>query len=90
MDIIEKETPEEMEKRIAEQDALWNIFDEIWPKNAPPQVLDLNDEINSLQKVLVQQAMSDAKQNKTKAAELLTISRENLIYKLKKIEEESM
>ena len=90
MDIIEKETPEEMEKRIAEQDALWKLFDEVWPKNAPPQVRNLNDEINSLQKVLVQQAMSDAKHNKTKAAELLQISRENLIYKLKKIEEESV
>ena len=70
-----------------EQDALYEIFSVMWPQDPDPVKCDLNNELSSLEKVLVQDAMQSVNNNKTKAAELLNISRENLIYKLKKIVE---
>ena len=83
---IEPETKQDREQRLAEQDALYEIFEKVWPVGGiDPIARDLNDELSSLERVLIQDAMRDARDNKTKAAELLNISRENLIYKLKKI-----
>ena len=81
------ETEEEFKHRMSEQDALYEAFEKIWPVGGPsnPVGRDLNDELSSLERVLIQDAMRDARDNKTKAAELLNISRENLIYKLKKL-----
>ena len=80
------ETEEEFKHRMAEQNALYDAFELIWPVGGPdPVARDLNDELSSLERVLIQDAMRDAKDNKTKSAELLCISRENLIYKLKKL-----
>jgi transcriptional regulator with PAS, ATPase and Fis domain len=83
---MKPETQQEYEKRIAEQNALYDVFDQLWPHDIDPVKRDLNDELGSLERVLVQDAMREAKHNKTKAAELLSISRENLIYKLKKLD----
>ena len=83
---IKPETSEEYQTRLAEQEALHDMFEEMWPHDPDPVVRDLNDELSSLERVLLQDAMRDARNNKTKAAELLNISRENLIYKLKKID----
>lgn len=80
------ETEQQRKMRIAEQQALYNIFDEMWPGNIDPVAINLNDELNSLERVLIQDAMRSANYNKSKAAELLNISRENLIYKLKKLD----
>lgn len=77
--------PESQTQYQTEQDALYEIFSVIWPSDPDPVVRDLNDELSSLERVLIQDAMRDANNNKTKAAELLKISRENLIYKLKKL-----
>lgn len=82
---IKPETSEEYQTRQAEQQALHDIFEEMWPHDPNPVIRDLNDELSSLEKVLIQDAMREARNNKTKAAELLNISRENLIYKLKKM-----
>tara|TARA_A200000159_G_scaffold8360_1_gene7173 strand:+ start:1701 stop:1958 length:258 start_codon:yes stop_codon:yes gene_type:complete len=83
---MKTETEEELKHRMAEQDALYEAFEIIWPIGGPPPVArDLNNELTSLERVLIQDAMRDARDNKTKAAELLSISRENLIYKLKKL-----
>ena len=81
------ETEKEFKHRMAEQDALYEAFEIIWPVggSSNPIARDLNDELSSLERVLIQDAMRDARDNKTKAAELLNISRENLIYKLKKL-----
>ena len=83
---IKPETSEEYQTRLAEQEALHDIFETLWPYEPDPIKRDLNDELTSLERVLVQDAMRNARNNKTKAAELLNISRENLIYKLKKID----
>lgn len=80
------ETEQQRKMRIAEQQALYNIFDEMWPGNIDPVAINLNDELKSLERVLIQDAMRSANYNKSKAAELLNISRENLIYKLKKLD----
>ena len=83
---MKTETEEELKNRMAEQDALYEAFEIIWHiGGTPPVARDLNDELTSLERVLIQDAMRDARDNKTKAAELLSISRENLIYKLKKL-----
>mgnify|MGYP001170565903 CR=1 FL=1 len=79
--------PEQQLQSRKEQDALYEIFSVIWPHDPDPVKCDLNDELSSLEKVLVQDAMRSVNNNKTKAASLLNISRENLIYKLKKIAE---
>lgn len=81
------ETEKEFKHRMEEQDALYEAFEKIWPVggSSNPIARDLNDELSSLERVLIQDAMRDARDNKTKAAELLNISRENLIYKLKKL-----
>jgi transcriptional regulator with PAS, ATPase and Fis domain len=83
---LKPETEQERKIRLAEQDALHDIFETLWPYEPDPIKRDLNDELTSLERVLVQDAMRDARNNKTKAAELLNISRENLIYKLKKLD----
>jgi len=82
----QSESEQQLQSR-KEQDALYEIFSVIWPHDPGHVKCDLNDELSSLEKVLVQDAMQSVNNNKTKAARLLNISRENLIYKLKKIAE---
>jgi transcriptional regulator with PAS, ATPase and Fis domain len=68
-----------------EQDYFYNMFDEMWPTDGLPVKSKLNDEITELETRLIIGAMVYASSNKTKAAKELGISRENLIYKLKKL-----
>ena len=82
----QSESEQQLQSR-KEQDALYEIFSVIWLHDPDTVKCDLNDELSSLEKVLVQDAMQSVNNNKTKAARLLNISRENLIYKLKKIAE---
>ena len=68
-----------------EQDYFYNMFDEMWPMDESTIKSKLNDEITELETRLITGAMVYASNNKTKAAKELGISRENLIYKLKKL-----
>jgi transcriptional regulator with PAS, ATPase and Fis domain len=73
------------ETRLAEQQALYDVFSCIWPtdpeEETPPK---LTAEVEELEKSMIQSALEVENQNRTRAAERLGISRENLIYKIKK------
>ena len=82
---MKKRTKDEHEKNLEEQKALWDIFDECWPQdNIEPSTLP--QEVEQLELNLIEGAMSVANKNRTKVAKALGISRENLIYKLRKYE----
>lgn len=74
-----------VETRLAEQQALYEVFSCIWPtdseEDTPPK---LTAEVEELEKSMIKNALAVEDQNKTKAAKRLGISRENLIYKIKK------
>lgn len=83
--MIKQRTKDEHENYLEEQNAIWDMFDECWPQdNIKPSTLP--QEVEQLELNLIEGAMSVAKKNKTKAAKALGISRENLIYKLRKYE----
>lgn len=71
------------QRQMEEQNALHEIFDIMWPvEETPPPKLP--DEVIMLEKSMIRGALNDCGQNRTKAAKRLGISRENLIYKIKK------
>lgn len=83
--MIKQRTKDEHEHYLEEQNAIWDMFDECWPQDdIKPSTLP--QEVEQLELNLIEGAMSVAKKNKTKAAKALGISRENLIYKLRKYE----
>jgi len=82
---MKKQLKGEHEKYLAEQNAIWAMFDETWPQE-DIKPTSLPQEVEQLELDLIEGAMSVANKNRTKAAKALGISRENLIYKLKKYE----
>ena len=58
----------------------------MWGDIGSPQNTDLTAEVESLELDIIQRAMYNAQSNRTHAAKALGISRESLIYKLKKYE----
>lgn len=83
--MIKQRTKDEHENYLEEQNAIWDLFDECWPQDdIKPSTLP--QQVGQLELNLIEGAMSVAKKNKTKAAKALGISRENLIYKLRKYE----
>ena len=82
---MKKRTKDEHENYLAEQNALWDMFDDCWPQDdIKPSTLP--QEVEQLELNLIESAMSVANKNRTKAAKALGSSRENLIYKLRKYE----
>ena len=72
------------ETRLAEQQALYEVFSCIWPSDSEDTPPKLTAEVEELEKSMIKNALAIEDQNKTKAAKRLGISRENLIYKIKK------
>ena len=82
---MKKRTKDEHENYLAEQNALWDMFDDCWPQDdIKPSTLP--QEVEQLELNLIESAMSVANKNRTKAAKALGISRENIIYNLRKYE----
>tara|TARA_A200000159_G_scaffold141161_2_gene143800 strand:- start:45 stop:269 length:225 start_codon:yes stop_codon:yes gene_type:complete len=67
-----------------EQNELWNQMELAFPSDKLYFTERLNDSISNLEKEMITNAMYESSNNKTVAAKCLGISRENLIYKLKK------
>ena len=67
-----------------EQEYFYKMFDEMWGEIGSPQTVDLTTEVESLELGIIERAMYNAQSNRTHAAKALGISRESLIYKLKK------
>jgi two-component system response regulator PilR (NtrC family) len=55
----------------------------VW--SVPPDGINLNDEVLKYEKHLIEEALRIAKGSKTKAAEMLQVSFDSLIYRIKKI-----
>ena len=82
---MKKRTKDEHENYLAEQNALWDMFDDCWPQDdIKPSTLP--QEVEQLELNLIESAMSVANKNRTKTAKALGISRENIIYNLRKYE----
>jgi transcriptional regulator with PAS, ATPase and Fis domain len=67
-----------------EQNELWDQMVLAFPDDKLLSTEYLNDSISSLEKEMITNAMYESSNNRTVAAKCLGISRENLIYKLKK------
>ncbi len=66
----QSESEQQLQSR-KEQDALYEIFSVMWPHDPDPVKCDLNDELSSLEKVLVQDAMRSVNNNKTKKSHII-------------------
>jgi two-component system response regulator PilR (NtrC family) len=55
----------------------------VW--SVPPDGIYLNDEVLKYEKHLIEEALRIAKGSKTKAAEMLQVSFDSLIYRIKKM-----
>tara|TARA_B110000238_G_scaffold129235_1_gene139542 strand:- start:168 stop:404 length:237 start_codon:yes stop_codon:yes gene_type:complete len=71
-----------------EQDAIWDCLDDAFPKANELTVYktDLNEELESLERGCLQNALQASEGNRTKAANMLSIGRTCLIAKMKKYE----
>lgn len=70
-----------------EQDALWNSLVEVFP-SAEELIYktDLNEELETLERGCIENALDASNGNRTKAASMLSIGRTCLIAKIKKYE----
>lgn len=80
---MKPETEEQFKKRLAEQDALWDLCNSMY-NDYVKNVVDLNKELCTLEKQRIQEALAKAEGNQTKAAELLKLGRTTLIAKMRK------
>lgn len=69
---------------MSEQSDVWDMMTIAFPSNVVSDDNTLPMEITRLEKDMIERAMLYHDQNRTRAAKDLGISRENLIYKLKK------
>lgn len=80
---MNRETVEEREQRLAEQEALWDMCTELAAYHNQ-QEIDLNQELANLERQRLEEALTKADGNQTKAAKLLKLGRTCLIAKMKK------
>jgi transcriptional regulator with PAS, ATPase and Fis domain len=82
---LKKETQEERNRRMEEQDALWAICGELeqYYKEKENDT-SLHTEVEMLERERISDALAKTEGNQSKAAKLLKIGRTNLIAKMKK------
>jgi transcriptional regulator with PAS, ATPase and Fis domain len=69
-----------------EQDFLWQSLDEAFPAVPVVYKTDLNEELATLERGRIENALEAVDGNQTKAADMLSIGRTCLIAKMKKYE----
>ena len=90
MSTIKPETTKEHEQRLDEQAYFFNMFDELWGQPAYGEVMPLEtqyslcEELATLERERIVNALALEKGNQTKAAISLDIGRTALIAKMKK------
>jgi len=67
-----------------EQDALWQSLDEAFPAVPVVYKTDLNEQMETLERDCIENALEAVNGNQTKAADMLNIGRTCLIAKMKK------
>ncbi|MDA8897309.1 helix-turn-helix domain-containing protein [bacterium] len=67
-----------------EQDALWQSLDEAFPAVPVVYKTDLNEQMETLERDCIENALEAVEGNQTKAADMLSIGRTCLIAKMKK------
>ena len=80
---MEWETEQERKQRMAEQDALYEVFQDLATMHEEMKPA-LSTEVEMLERQRISDALSKAQGNQTKAAKDLKIGRTNLIAKMKK------
>ena len=69
-----------------EQDFIWQSLDEAFPAVPVVCKTDLNEELATLERGCIENALEAVDGNQTKAADMLSIGRTCLIAKMKKYE----
>jgi|TARA_B110000503_G_C6779415_1_gene262635 transcriptional regulator with PAS, ATPase and Fis domain len=69
-----------------EQDFIWQSLDEAFPAVPVVYKTDLNEELATLERGRIENALEAVDGNQTKAADMLSIGRTCLIAKMKKYE----
>lgn len=69
-----------------EQDLLWDSLDDAFPAVPVVYKTDLNEELETLERGCIKNALDAVDGNRTKAADMLSIGRTCLIAKMKKYE----
>ena len=69
-----------------EQDFIWQSLDEAFPAVPVVYKTDLNEELATLERDYIENALEAVDGNQTKAADMLSIGRTCLIAKMKKYE----
>ena len=69
-----------------EQDLLWDSLDDAFPAVPVVYKTDLNEELETLERGCIKNALDAVDGNRTKAANMLSIGRTCLIAKMKKYE----
>ena len=69
-----------------EQDLLWDSLDDAFPAVPVVYKTDLNEELETIERGCIKNALEAVDGNRTKAANMLNIGRTCLIAKMKKYE----
>jgi len=69
-----------------EQDFIWQSLDEAFPAVPVVYKTDLNEQMETLERDCIENALEAVDGNQTKAADMLSIGRTCLIAKMKKYE----
>ena len=69
-----------------EQDQLWDSLDDAFPAVPVVYKTDLNEELETLERGCIKNALDAVDGNRTKAANMLSIGRTCLIAKMRKYE----
>ena len=69
-----------------EQDFIWQSLDEAFPAVPVVYKTDLNEQMETLERDCIENALEAVNGNQTKAADMLSIGRTCLIAKMKKYE----
>ena len=69
-----------------EQDFIWQSLEEVFPAVPVVYKTDLNEELATLERGCIENALEAVEGNQTKAADMLSIGRTCLIAKMKKYE----
>lgn len=82
---LKPETDEERKKRLAEQEALWEICGQLADySSSRVNETSLHTEVEMLERERISDALARTEGNQSRAAKLLKIGRTNLIAKMKK------
>ena len=83
--MFKPETTKEKTQRLAEQAYFYDMFDEMWGEILPEAPrYSLSQELKTLERERIVNALALASGNQTKAAQSLDIGRTALIAKMKK------